>query len=95
MAYNYVIGPNGQPIILGQVQMMPLMQVPGAPSQIPQMASAVPPQQQQPPQPQQPAPPKPPDYMSEEKLQDKGVCHQIKYTSFNTNYARNEIPKYI
>lgn len=67
MAYNYVIGPGGQPIILGQVQMMPLMQVSGAPSQIPQMTGSVP--QQQP----QPAQAKVPDYMSEEKLQEKGL----------------------
>lgn len=67
MAYNYVIGPGGQPIILGQVQMIqPLMQVSGAPPQIQQM-SAVPPQQTQVQQ------PKMPDYMSEEKLQEKGI----------------------
>jgi len=67
MAYNYVIGPNGQPIILGQVPMVPLMKVPGTTSAIPQMAASVVQQQ-----PSMTAPNKPPDYMSEEKLQEKG-----------------------
>lgn len=70
MAYNYVIGPGGQPIILGQVQMMqPLMQVSGAPPQMQQIAGSVPPQQTQVQQ------PKAPDYMSEEKLQEKGMVN--------------------
>ena len=59
MAYNYVIGPGGQPMIL----MQPLMQV----QTHPHVQQMPPPQQPQPLQ-----PPKLPDYMSEEKLQDKG-----------------------
>ena len=59
MAYNYVIGPGGQPMIL----MQSLMQVPAQP-QIQQVA--------QPPQPQPPQIPRAPDYMSEDKLQEKG-----------------------
>lgn len=59
MAYPYLIGPGGQPFIIQQV---PLIQ---------QQVSVIP-QQQVLPQQTQPVPPKVPDYMSEEKLQEKG-----------------------
>lgn len=64
MAFPYMIGPGGQPYVIQQVPIMqqavPLMQA------TPQM----PPQAQPPPQPVQQ---KLPDYMSEERLQEKGT----------------------
>ena len=58
-------------MILGQVQMMPIMQVAGAPQQLQQMGPPMMPPQQ-PPQPPHMPQAKLPDYMSEEKLQEKG-----------------------
>jgi hypothetical protein len=63
MAFPYMIGPGGQPFIIQQV---PLISQP--------MMQQVPIQQQQQQQQQPPVsqPQKLPDYMSEERLQDKG-----------------------
>lgn len=58
MAFPYLIGPGGQPFIIQQV---PLIQ---------QQVSVIP-QQQVLPQQTQSVPSKVPDYMSEEKLQEK------------------------
>lgn len=60
MAFPYLIGPGGQPFIIQQV---PLIQ-----QQVPLI-----PQQQVQPQQSQGVPSKIPDYMSEEKLQEKGT----------------------
>lgn len=60
MAFPYLIGPGGQPFIIQQV---PLIQ---------QQVSVIP-QQQVLPQQTQSVPSKVPDYMSEEKLQEKGT----------------------
>ena len=63
---SFIIGPGGQPIIMGQVPMMP----PGMPM-APGMTMAAPPGTQQITPPGVPNKAKP-DYMSEEKLQEKG-----------------------
>lgn len=64
MAFPYLIGPGGQPFIIQQV---PLIQ---------QQVSVIP-QQQVLPQQTQSVPSKVPDYMSEEKLQEKGTHFDI------------------
>ena len=61
MAFPYMIGPGGQPFMIQQIQQIPIM---------PQVIQAQQPQPPQPP-PVQP-PPKVPDYMSEDRLQEKG-----------------------
>ena len=62
MAVPYMFGPGGQPILMGQIPLLPQ-----APPQVPISQF-----QQVPPQQPQPAQPKMPDYMNEEKLQEKG-----------------------
>ena len=74
MAFPYtLIGPGGQQYIVGQI---PLIQQQLTPQMVTQVPIQVAPQQlQQQVQVQQPQPPpqqKLPDYMSEEKLQEKG-----------------------
>ena len=66
MAFPYMIGPGGQPFIIQQVPLIsqPMMQ------QVPIQQ-----QQQQPPPVSQPQ--KLPDYMSEERLQDKGRYYNM------------------
>jgi len=62
MAFPYMIGPGGQPFIIQQIPL------------VPQAVIAQQPQPQPPPVPIPiPQPQKPPDYMSEERLQDKGM----------------------
>ena len=71
MAFPYtVIGPGGQPFIVGQIPVLQQALAPQLVTQVPVQVS-----QQMPPQVQQPQPTqqqKIPDYMSEEKLQEKG-----------------------
>ena len=55
--------PGGQPILMGQIPLVPAQQIPMPTGQHPP-----------PPQPQKP---KVPDYMSEEKLQEKGKISVI------------------
>lgn len=71
MAFPYtVIGPGGQPYIVGQIPMMQQAMAPQLIQQVPMQVAPQPmPQQVQVPQPQVP---KQPDYMSEDKLQEKG-----------------------
>lgn len=66
MAFPYMIGPGGQPFIIQQV---PLISQP--------MMQQVPIQQQQQQQPPVSQPQKIPDYMSEERLQDKGRYYNV------------------
>ena len=64
MAVPYMFGPGGQPILMGQIPIVPQQQQP--PPQQQQRAFAQPPM---------PAQQRMPDYMSEDKLQDKGLHH--------------------
>ena len=56
MAVPYMFGPGGQPILMGQIPILPQQQ-------FPVQQSVQPPQS------------KAPEYMSEEKLQDKGISN--------------------
>lgn len=75
MAFPYtVIGPGGQPYIVSQV---PIVQQAMAPQLIPTPIIPQPPIPQNVPQPPKP-PQKPPDFMTDEKLQEKGRSHTKK-----------------
>ena len=63
MAVPFMFTPGGQPILMGQIPLIPTQQIPMPTGQHPP-----------PPQPQKP---KIPDYMSEEKLQEKGKCGNL------------------
>ena len=65
MAVPYMFNAAGQPILMGQIPILPQPQFPGQPQLTPQQQQSMPP-----PQAQQA---KLPDYMSEEKLQEKGT----------------------
>lgn len=80
MAFPYtVIGPGGQPFIVGQIPLIQQTLAPQIVTTSVQVQVAAPQPMPPPPQPQpQPLPPpqtqpKVPDYMSEEKLQEKGT----------------------
>lgn len=74
MAFPYtVIGPGGQPYILSQIPIMPQAIPPQLiPAHLVPQAVQQQVQQQQPPKPPPQQQPKLPDYMSEDKLQEKG-----------------------
>ena len=73
MAFPYMFTPTGQPVLITGQPVLIAGQQPMPMQLAPQIQPQPPPQLPPVPQPiPQPLQPKPPDYMSEEKLQEKG-----------------------